>query len=70
MIHGDFLVLCQIWNSNPIRDDFMGRCLLPATEEVENKVVEMTLVDRKDKAKTHPGKIKVKYTTNRNLQFL
>ncbi|KAK2167765.1 hypothetical protein LSH36_24g05011 [Paralvinella palmiformis] len=60
----------DIWNSNPIRDDFMGRCLLPATEEAENKVVDVTLIDRKDKAKTHPGKLKVKYTTSRNLQFL
>lgn len=60
----------QIWNSNPIKDDFMGKHIFQATEDQVDKTYEVALLARKSGDGNKPGKLYVQITTSRDLMFL
>jgi calpain-5 len=62
----------NIWNNNVMRDQFMGRCEISTTDEMENKVMELDLYGRKkdERSQKRPGKLYVAITTSRNLTAL
>lgn len=68
------LSVFQIWNSNALKNTFMGRQVIPASTEETDKIYEMTLLERensKDKtSKAVPGKIFLQITTSTNLELL
>ena len=60
----------QIWNSNKIKDEFMGQHELAATEDCTSKVLELDLFNRKKGADRQklPGKLYVEVTTTRRME--
>lgn len=62
---------CQFWNSNPLRDDFLGRAIIQATDECDGKRLEMDLVTKdKNNPTKVPGRVLVEVTTTRDLMML
>ncbi|XP_035828504.1 calpain-5 [Aplysia californica] len=58
----------QIWNSNVLRDDYMGKHVFIATDECKGKAVEVGLVGRKNESNTNkPGQLVVVITQTRDL---
>ena len=59
------MLVFQIWDSTVGFDQFMGQYLLDAYEDCERKVMEFTLVGRKnEKAVVKPGKLLIEVTTS------
>ncbi|XP_013401269.1 calpain-5 isoform X3 [Lingula anatina] len=64
-------VKVQIWNSNNIRDEFMGQAIFVATEPCESKILEVDLYGRKnEKATKKPGKLIVEMTICKEVDAL
>ena len=63
-----FVLFAQIWNSNVVKDEFMGQVQITATSQEAGKMYEMDLTDRKDKkTERRPGKLWVQVTSSPNL---
>ena len=63
-----FVLFDQIWNSNVVKDEFMGQVQITATSQEAGKMYEMDLTDRKDKkTERRPGKLWVQVTSSPNL---
>ena len=56
-----------MWNSNVVKDEFMGQVEIQATNEELGKIYELDLTDRKVKTDKRPGKIWIQVTSSRNF---
>ena len=60
--------MSQIWNSNVIKDEFMGQVQITATSQESNKMYEIDLKDRKSKKdERRPGKLWIQVSSSPNL---
>ena len=65
-----YFICHQVYNSNTVKDDFMGQHELAATDECSEKVFELDLFNKKkgEKRERMPGKLYVQVTTSRKME--
>lgn len=59
-------IIFQIWNRNPVRDQFMGKTSILASEDCENKAIQLPLRGRKPEDPQPPGTLVIMYTVRHN----
>ena len=63
--------LFQIWNSNVIKDTYMGKHLFLSAEDCTRKIESVGLVGRgRDGDKAKAGKLVVEITQSRNMALI
>ena len=64
------LSLFQIWNSNVIKDSYMGKHIFMSADECNRRVESVSLVGRGKDTVQKPGKLIVEITQSRNMMFI
>lgn len=57
----------QIWNSNVIRDSYLGKHVFTSTADFMDNIQTVELVGRGKNGEKKPGKLYIKVTQSRNL---
>ncbi|XP_061192962.1 calpain-5-like [Saccostrea echinata] len=57
----------QIWNSNVIRDSYLGKHVFTSTADFNDNIQSLELVGRGKNGEKKPGKLVIKITQSRNL---
>ncbi|XP_067950121.1 calpain-5-like [Watersipora subatra] len=60
-------ITVEIWNKNNIRDTFMGKAIVLASEPCENKAMELPLHGAKDNDPQPPGRLVVTVTVRQDV---
>lgn len=63
-------VKIQIWNSNVIKDSYMGKHIFMSADECNRRVESVSLVGRGKDTVQKPGKLVVEITQSRNMMFI
>lgn len=61
----------KVWHSGAVGKDFLGQHTLDLPDEVDQKVIELELFNRKDKStERRPGKLYIQVTNTPDMNMI